>query len=75
MIYLELVIGGSQLQMVYERVEHVFRRDHITADQQFGFAHRWSPLIRVAASADGRVHRLAVKSGKTKTKRTNRRRY
>lgn len=25
--------------MVYERVEHVFGRDHITANQQFGLAH------------------------------------
>lgn len=27
--------------MVHERVEHVFRRDHVAADQQFGLAHRW----------------------------------
>jgi len=25
--------------MVYERVEHVFGRDHIAANQQFGLAH------------------------------------
>lgn len=57
--YLELVVRGSQFQMVYKRIEHVFRRDHITADQQFGFAHR-----RRARSPGLRCHtRRGIRGG------------
>lgn len=28
--------------MVYERIEHVFGRDHIAANQQFGLTHLYT---------------------------------
>jgi len=60
--------------MVHERVEHVFRRDHVTADQQFGFAHRWSALVipghRRLLRDGRRVHRLRS-NRENKNKQTN----
>jgi len=40
--------------MVHERVEHVFRRDHVTADQQFGFAHRLTRLLLPGGAISGK---------------------
>lgn len=40
--------------MMDERVEHVLGRDHVTADQQFGLAHRW----RSQEQRPSRGHRL-----------------
>lgn len=38
---------------MYERIEHVFGRNHVAADQQFGFAHRWYRRQTVRATSAG----------------------
>lgn len=58
--------------MVYERVEHVFGRNHVAADQQFGVAHSWvgGDGVRCSPAAHGTAlqQTLPVKSARWREK-------